>query len=51
MRRSRYAKIVATVGPAIASPDKIRALYFSGADAFRLTSVMDVMMTMRSYML
>ncbi|MCS3689367.1 pyruvate kinase [Bradyrhizobium elkanii] len=36
MRRSRHAKIVATVGPASAGPEKIRALYLSGADIFRL---------------
>lgn len=36
MRRSRLAKIVATVGPATAAPEKIRAIYLSGADTFRL---------------
>ncbi len=36
MRRSRFAKIVATVGPATAAPEMIRSLYFSGADTFRL---------------
>ncbi|OKO81849.1 pyruvate kinase [Bradyrhizobium sp. NAS96.2] len=36
MRRSRLAKIVATLGPATAAPDGIRALYLSGADTFRL---------------
>ncbi|MGY3622137.1 pyruvate kinase [Bradyrhizobium sp. USDA 10063] len=36
MRRSRHAKIVATVGPATAEPEKIHALYLSGADTFRL---------------
>lgn len=36
MRRSRHAKIAATVGPASAEPEKIRALYLSGVDIFRL---------------
>ncbi|WP_439397154.1 pyruvate kinase [Bradyrhizobium sp. PMVTL-01] len=36
MRRSRHAKIVATIGPATASPEKLRALYLSGVDTFRL---------------
>lgn len=36
MRRSRLAKIVATVGPATAAPEQLRALYLSGADTFRL---------------
>ncbi|MBB4258074.1 pyruvate kinase [Bradyrhizobium sp. CIR3A] len=36
MHRSRHAKIVATVGPASAEPEKIRALYLSGVDIFRL---------------
>lgn len=36
LHRSRHAKIVATVGPASAEPEKIRALYLSGADVFRL---------------
>lgn len=36
MRRSRFAKIVATVGPATAAPEMIRSLYLSGADTFRL---------------
>ncbi|WP_456724954.1 MULTISPECIES: pyruvate kinase [unclassified Bradyrhizobium] len=36
MRRSRHAKIVATIGPASAGSEKIRALYLSGADIFRL---------------
>nr|WP_245570221.1 MULTISPECIES: pyruvate kinase [Bradyrhizobium] len=38
LRRSRHAKIVATVGPASAEPEKIRALYLSGVDTFRLNS-------------
>ena len=36
MRRSRHGKIVATVGPATAASEKLRALYLSGADTFRL---------------
>jgi len=36
LRRSRHAKIVATAGPASAEPEKIRALYLSGVDIFRL---------------
>lgn len=36
IRRDRNAKIVATVGPASQSPDALRALYFAGADVFRL---------------
>ncbi|WP_280705615.1 pyruvate kinase [Bradyrhizobium sp. BR13661] len=36
MRRRRNAKIVATLGPASSSPEKIRALFESGADMFRL---------------
>jgi pyruvate kinase len=36
MRRQRHAKIVATVGPASASPDKLRELFFAGVDTFRL---------------
>ncbi|WP_425249020.1 pyruvate kinase [Bradyrhizobium huanghuaihaiense] len=30
------AKILATVGPASAEPERIRALYLSGVDIFRL---------------
>lgn len=36
MRRDRKAKIVATLGPATASPEAIRDLFVAGADVFRL---------------
>jgi pyruvate kinase len=36
MRRHRYAKTVATVRPASASPDRLRELFFAGVDTFRL---------------
>jgi len=36
MRRQRSAKIVATLGPASAAPDKIAALFEAGVDVFRL---------------
>ncbi len=36
MRRHRKAKIVATLGPASATPQGIRALFDAGADVFRL---------------
>ena len=36
MRRQRQAKIVATLGPASATPAVIRALFDAGADVFRL---------------
>ena len=36
MRRHRRAKIVATLGPASASPEMIRTLFDAGADVFRL---------------
>lgn len=36
MRRTRHAKIVATVGPASASPDRLRELFLAGVDTFRL---------------
>ncbi|MBK1836064.1 pyruvate kinase [Azospirillum sp. YIM B02556] len=36
MRRHRRAKIVATVGPASAAPDTLRALFLAGVDTFRL---------------
>lgn len=36
MRRTRNAKIVATLGPASTSRDTIEALYKAGADVFRL---------------
>jgi pyruvate kinase len=36
MRRRRSVKIVATLGPASSSPERIRALFEAGADVFRL---------------
>ena len=36
MRRVRNVKVLATLGPASASEDMIRALFEAGADAFRL---------------
>jgi pyruvate kinase len=36
MRRTRRAKIVATLGPASSSPEKIAALFEAGADVFRI---------------
>jgi pyruvate kinase len=36
MRRQRSAKIVATLGPASSSPDRIAALFRAGVDVFRL---------------
>jgi len=36
MRRGRRAKIVATVGPASASPEMLKALFLAGVDTFRL---------------
>ena len=36
MRRQRFTKIVATVGPASATPERLRALFEAGADVFRL---------------
>ena len=36
MRRFRHAKIVATVGPASASPEMLRRLFLAGVDTFRL---------------
>jgi pyruvate kinase len=36
VRRYRNAKIIATLGPASADPETIRALFESGADVFRL---------------
>ena len=36
MRRHRYAKIVATLGPATSSAETIHRLFLAGADVFRL---------------
>ncbi|MFF8801594.1 MULTISPECIES: pyruvate kinase [unclassified Methylobacterium] len=36
MRRHRYAKIVATVGPATNTPEMLKALFLAGVDTFRL---------------
>jgi pyruvate kinase len=36
MHRNRRAKIVATVGPASASPDMLKTLFLAGVDTFRL---------------
>ncbi len=36
MRRNRSTKIVATLGPATATPERIRAIFMAGADVFRL---------------
>lgn len=36
MRRHRHAKIVATVGPATRTPERLRALFLAGVDTFRL---------------
>lgn len=36
MRRTRNAKIVATLGPASSSPAVVRALFMAGVDVFRL---------------
>ncbi|MBT3810873.1 MAG: pyruvate kinase, partial [Rhodospirillaceae bacterium] len=36
MRRRRNVKVLATLGPASASEEMIRALFEAGADAFRL---------------
>ena len=36
MRRHRFAKIIATLGPATAAPKTIRALFAAGVDVFRL---------------
>lgn len=35
MRRSRHAKIVATLDPASSTPEVIGALFDAGADVFR----------------
>src|SRR5437762_7264949 len=36
MRRARFTKIVATLGPASSGPERLRALFEAGADVFRL---------------
>ena len=36
MRRERFTKIVATLGPASSSPERLRGLFEAGADVFRL---------------
>ena len=36
MRRERFTKIVATLGPATSSAERLRALFDAGADVFRL---------------
>ena len=36
MRRHRFAKIIATLGPATSSPEMIRSLFAAGVDVFRL---------------
>ncbi len=36
LHRNRRAKIVATVGPASAAPDMLKALFLAGVDTFRL---------------
>jgi pyruvate kinase len=36
MRRHRHAKIVATIGSASSSPERLRELLLAGADVFRL---------------
>jgi pyruvate kinase len=36
MLRPRFTKIVATLGPASSSPERLRALFEAGADVFRL---------------
>src|SRR3569833_3838167 len=36
MRRRRKTKILATLGPATNTPEKIRALFQAGADVFRI---------------
>ncbi len=38
MRRLRNAKIIATLGPATASPQQIESLFLAGADVFRLNA-------------
>ena len=36
MIRARWARIVATLGPASRGPEKVQALALAGADVFRL---------------
>ena len=36
IRRTRQTKIVATVGPSTATPNKLRRLFLAGVDVFRL---------------
>jgi len=36
MRRRRKTKILATLGPASSSPERIRALFEAGVDVFRI---------------
>jgi pyruvate kinase len=36
MRRNRSTKIIATLGPASSTPERIRELFLAGADVFRL---------------
>ena len=36
MHRDRFTKIVATLGPASSSRERLRALFEAGADVFRL---------------
>src|SRR5262249_61185271 len=36
MSRNRHAKIVATLGPASSTPERIRELFLAGVDVFRL---------------
>ena len=36
MRRHRFAKIIATLGPATSAPETIRSLFVAGVDVFRL---------------
>lgn len=42
MRRDRNSKIIATLGPASSSPERIRELFEAGADVFRLNFSHDI---------